>query len=211
VVDNGLSDLSRAWNLRQEKIPTRDEAGKVLDLAKHQNMEMYLLFAIGANTGLRICEMVHLKTTDYQNKKLIITRRKKRVLAPESIDVMPALGEMLAAVKANIPEGWIFTGRAKPCILKRSKGKEEVLCQGGHMSIRHAQMEWKLFTAEAGIRMRGRGIHSLRHYAVTEFYKKHRDIRATQIFAGHSSSAITEVYAHVVDMAEKINAMEPTV
>jgi integrase len=53
----------------------------------------------------------------------------------------------------------------------------------------------------------GRGIHSLRHTAITNIYALTKDLRKAQVFAGHSSSAITERYAHIVDMAETLSAM----
>ena len=83
------------------------------------------------------------------------------------------------------------------------------LCGGGHISKREVQRRWTAYLDELALYQKGRGIHSLRHYAVTEFYRVHRDIRAAQVFAGHSSSVITETYAHVVDMEEKVNAIKP--
>ena len=93
-------------------------------------------------------------------------------------------------------------------VIRRSNGEKEQVCPGGHVSLRAIQRRWELTVAEAGLRVPGRGIHSLRHYAVSQFYAKHRDLRAAQIFAGHSSSQITERYASVLDMKDKINAME---
>lgn len=83
-------------------------------------------------------------------------------------------------------------------------------CPGGHICRREIQSRWRGYLETLGLYVPGRGIHSLRHYAVTEFYTRHRDLRATQEFVKHSSSAITENYAHVVDMKEKINDVEPT-
>ena len=56
----------------------------------------------------------------------------------------------------------------------------------------------------------GRGIHQCRHYFATEMYSATRDIRATQVALAHSSVSMTERYAHVVDLKEKINLVKPT-
>jgi integrase len=57
--------------------------------------------------------------------------------------------------------------------------------------------------------MKGRGIHQTRHYFATEMYAATKDLRATQVALAHSSSTMTEKYAHVVDQREKVNLVKP--
>ncbi len=200
-----------SWSLPDSKIITPDELRRILQIAKKNSERDYVFFAICANTGLRLSEVGHIQRSDIRGERMEIVRRKKRILKPERIDIVPALAEILRFWVERIDLGYIFPGECSPCFIRRTKGEPEQVCIGGHISLRAIQRRWELAIAEAGLRVRGRGIHSLRHFAVTQFYAKHRDLRAAQLFAGHSSSQITERYASVLDMREKIGAMEAMV
>ena len=63
---------------------------------------------------------------------------------------------------------------------------------------------WEETARRAKVYKRGRGFHCLRHFHATEFYAKTRDLRATQQRLGHTSPHITQNYADVVDMREKV-------
>ena len=208
-----VSTNGAVWNLPVEKILSRDEMSRILAVAKERSARDYVFFATCANIGLRLSEVAHIRKDDVlRNNQLRVTRRKKKVLQPTVIDILPNVHAMLTDW-AQMFDGYLFPGAAKPCTINRSKkgqpiGVEQV-CAGGHISLRCMQRDWALHVAEAGLRMHGRGIHSTRHFAITEFYDTHRDLRACQLFAGHSNSAITERYASVRDMKEKVNAMSP--
>lgn len=201
------------WNLPAEKILTRDEMARILAIAKERSARDYVFLATCANTGLRLSEVAHIKADDVlPRNQLRVTRRKKKVLQPTIIDIVPTLAAMLCEWK-QMHDGYLFLGECSPCeIVRLKEGKAqppEKVCGGGHISLRAIQRNWALYVAEAGLRMHGRGIHSTRHFAISEFYDKQRDLRACQLFAGHSNSAITERYASVRDMREKVNQMEP--
>jgi integrase len=201
-----------SWVVPREKMLSKDELKRVLEVAKRHSERDYTFFAIAANVGARLCEIVHIKRDDINQGKLRLTRRKKKVLRPELVDILPDLAVLLHGYAHKMAQGseWLFDGKAAPCIINRSNGVKEQVCAGGHVSKRDIQRRWELVLAEAGLRFPGRGIHQTRHYAITEFYAKHRDLRAAQMFAGHSSSTITERYAHVVDLKDKILAMDAT-
>ena len=210
--DYVVSQNGAVWNLRIEKILQRDEMSRILGIAKERSARTYTFLATCANTGLRLSEVGHIHADDVLPRcQLRITRRKKRTLQPIVIDISPQLAAILEEWKQMF-DGYLWPGNAKPCIIHRSKKgvalEPEYACQGGHISLRVIQRDWALICAEAGLRMHGRGIHSTRHFAITEFYDKHRDLRAAQVFAGHSSSQMTEKYAAVREMKEKVNAME---
>lgn len=118
-----------AWKLPVEKILTTEEIVKVLTVAKKNNERHYRFFAIAANTGLRLCEVLHLKCEDYLGQgHLRITRRKKKVLAPEVIDVIPDVSEILEAIKAERKTGWLFPGGSGACVIVRRPQFKEVVC-----------------------------------------------------------------------------------
>lgn len=184
-----------------------EECARILTRALETDPRLYVFLVIGANTALRCCEVLHLKSEDIIDGQLRIVRRKKKILQAEMIDVTPALTNILVDWSQMYSDGWLFPGRAKSCFIRRSNGTAEQVCDGGHLSKRVIQQGWEDLIVSLGLGMPGRGIHSLRHTAITNFYTKFRDLRAAQVFAGHSSSTMTEKYARVIDMKEKVHAM----
>lgn len=209
--------IGSAWNLATEKMLTKGEMQRLLDAAKADNPRNYVVYLTQANTGLRISEVLHLKKPDLlPGFKLRVIRRKKRSLSPSVIDIMPAVWKILNEWAAKNPESeYIFAGDSAPCIIHRSKKgvkqTPEEFCKGGHIHLRTLQTRWRLLISTLGLWMRGRGVHQTRHYFATELYAKTRDLRLTQVALAHSSSAMTERYAHVVDYAEKLAQLSPTI
>jgi len=196
-----------SWSIPRAKTILPEECGRILARASDTDPWLYVFLAIGANTALRLCEVLHLRAEDVIDGQLRIVRRKKKKLKAEMIDVTPALSAVLQDWSQMYSDGWLFPGKSKPCFIRRSKGTVEQVCDGGHMAKRVFQHRWEVLLTSMGLSMAGRGIHSLRHFAITAFYAKHRDLRAAQTFAGHSSSSMTEKYARVLDMKEKVHAM----
>ena len=203
------------WRLADKKVISRDDVSRIISSARDQGRaEDYLLFAVPANTGIRISEVVHLRVEDVLSSSAIqVTRRKRRKLSPEVLPVNRELHRLLADRAKKMKKGWLWPGDSSPCIIHRvAHGKatgDEKICPGGHIAKRTAQRAWMCYLKELKLWKPGRGIHTLRHYAITEFYSRHRDLRAAQVFAGHSSSTMTEVYAHAVDLAEQVAKVKP--
>lgn len=201
------------WTLADSKIITPEQVTAILARAKQYGetdpswFRDYEFWTIGVNTGLRLSEVGHVEVDDILPTRLMVVRRKKRRLHPAPIDVMPHVHEILRKRAAEVGTGYLFPGRCKPCVVHRRKTGVEQVCIGGHASLRNIQRRWRLLLEEMGLYQHGRGIHSLRHTAITQMYKLTKDLRKAQVFAGHSSSAITERYAHVVDMQETLAAM----
>jgi len=205
------------WTLSDSKIVTPAEVGRILARCKELGefdpywLLLYDWYMIAVNTGLRVSEVAHIEKGDVLPQRLMVIRRKKRHLHPTPIDVMPAVHAILRRRADAVEEGFIFPGRQAPCIIyrqNREKGpSQEQVCVGGHCSLRNVQRRWRLLVTDLGLYQYGRGIHSLRHTAITSIYTVTKDLRKAQVFAGHSSSAITERYAHVVDMAESLAKM----
>lgn len=202
-----LSSAFGSWSLPRAKTILTEECKRILEKAANTDSVLYVFLAIAANTALRLSEVLHLRAEDVVDGQLRIVRRKKKQLKAEMIDVTPALAAILQDWSEMHSDGWLFPGRVKPCIIKRSNGIHEQVCSGGHMAKRVIQQRWKALLNSLGLGMYGRGVHSLRHFGITAFYARHRDLRAAQVFAGHSTSALTEKYARVVDMKEKVHAM----
>ena len=198
------------WNLATELVPNREEMTKVLELAKSDNPRNYVLFALVTSTGLRISEAIHLQATDLINRKMRTVRRKKAVLQYSSVTISDAIWDLLTEW-AQMYDGYLFPGTSKPCVIKRPNGTVEPVlnCAGGHWHIRSAQMAWRMTISRAGLYMKGRGIHQTRHFFATEMYAATKNLRAVQEALAHSSSTMTEKYAHVVNQREQVNLVKP--
>ena len=197
------------WNLATELVPNREEMTRVLSDAKEWNPRDYVLFALVSHTGLRISEAIHLKAGDLVNGKMRVIRRKKRVLQFSSTEISNSIWDLLAEW-AQMHDGYLFPGNAAPCVIRRRSGVVDQVpnCSGGHLHIRTAQTNWRGMISRAGLYMKGRGIHQTRHFFATEMYAATKDLRATQEALAHSSSTMTEKYAHVVDLREKVNLVK---
>lgn len=200
------------WHLQSELVPSREEMAKVLDLSKITNPRDFVFFTTLSHTGLRVCEGAHLKVSDLVNGRAIVTRRKKRTLQESTMEVSKAVWKLLSEW-SQMFDGYLFPGNSAPCKIRRSKdgvpAGEEQVCNGGHIHIRTMQTRWRLMLSMAGLYTPGRGIHQTRHYFATEMYRTTRDLRATQVALAHSSSTMTEKYAHVVELQEKLNQVVP--
>jgi integrase len=205
------------WTLSDSKIITPADVGRILARCKELGefdpywLLLYDWYMIGVNSGLRVSEVAHIEKTDVLPQRLMVIRRKKRHLHPTPIDVMPDVHAILKRRADAVEEGFIFPGRQAPCIIQRQnkdKGPSaEQVCVGGHASLRNVQRRWRLLVTDLGLYQYGRGVHSLRHTAITSVYNTTRDILKAQIFAGHSSPTITMSYAHVLDMKETLEKM----
>jgi len=208
------------WSLSDSKIVTPEEFRTILakcrELGEYDPYwltPMYEVIAIGINTGLRVSEILHLEKADVLPTRLLVIRRKKKYLHPEPIEVNPGIHALIKALAERVEDGFLFPGEQAPCFIEHTgkRGEEmgtEQFCIGGHASIRNVQRRWRELLTEIGLYKYGRGIHSTRHGAITAIYKATKDIRKAQVFAGHSSSQMTERYAHVTDMRETLERME---
>lgn len=213
------------WTLKDAKIVAPDEVMMIINLAKQKAekdpetwKKIVKWLSIAANSGLRLSEVGHIEKEDVLQNRLMMVRRKKRDLHPEPIEIMPAVHALLHEMASKVETGFIFPGNAQPCIIYRSKTDKdtkkktewtEQVCVGGHSSLRTIQRAWRILVTELNLYKHGRGIHSLRHAAITKMYKDNKDLLLCQEFAGHSSPDITVRYCHVVDLQEKLAKMTP--
>lgn len=68
----------------------------------------------------------------------------------------------------------------------------------GAMTRSAAHRIWKAALERASMPTRW-GVHATRHSYAVEVYRKTRDLRLTQRLLGHSSPAVTQIYANLLD------------
>lgn len=260
--------MEGTWSVPTEKVLDPGQLAKVMEIAKEHDPKYWLAIAIGANVGLRISEVMHLKAEDVLTcGKLRITRRKKKVLKPEVVEVNDMIAPILWDAAQERGSGWLFPGSSAPCVInrapafeedrcpackkqiidrKRTKKKSEQIsafsmhlinehewhserielwiskvskvvvdpvpgCDGKHLHLRSVQTRWRLIVAQAGLYMRGRGFHTTRHYAITQYVDQYDgNLIEAQMFAGHSSPNITAKYCHPKNLGKRVRAMRGT-
>lgn len=251
------------WGLDWAKILNKEQVDKVLETVEAKHPEVYrVILTTSARTGLRVCEVGHLKVEDLlPGNRLRITRRKKKVLKSEVIEIFPTLHAMLTDW-CKEKTGWMFPGHARPCIIHRrpvfeetacpdcgrplvnlrlirkkcdrvmiftshlvgehkrtpdeveewigivSRDVDEPFCNGGHLSIRSIQRRFEIVIADAGLRLHGRGIHTLRHAFAVQVYAKTKDLRKTQQMLGHEQVTTTTRYATCIDIGDTLKELD---
>lgn len=133
------------YGLDWAKIPSKEEVELTMVKVRGNHPAQYpIIFQVAKETGLRVCEIAHLKCEDLlPGNHLRITRRKKRVLKTTIIDIFPSLWKVLKAWCGE-RKGWMFLGSASPCIIKRRPKFEETHCPDcGRQLIRLDQIKKK--------------------------------------------------------------------
>jgi len=153
------------------------------------------------STGLRVSEMVHLKITDvdfHRNVLSCVGKRQKLRHVPFGRTAREELERYLSDVRPRLLKDaadcpFIFPGRS-----------------GGALT---RQAVWKMLDRRA----RAAGIrghlspHKLRHSFATVILENGGDIRSVQAMLGHSSLSTTQMYTHVLtgDLVRTIRDHHP--
>jgi site-specific recombinase XerD len=199
-----------AWKFYQEKVLQRDkqyyevayprQATKlptVYSVAEVKaifgaatSLKYRTLFKIVYATGLRVSEVAHLRITDFDRVRRLITIRggkgkKDRVV-------------MLTNTLETALTDYLMQYHPKRFLFENAENTEPI-------TVRTIQLVYSETVSFAGIRKRG-GIHSLRHSFATHLLEAGMDIRYIQQLMGHESILTTMRYTHVT--ADKISTFK---
>ncbi len=131
--------------------------------------------------GLRVSEVVRLKTGDIDSDRMMIRveqgkgRKDRYTLLSARL-----LHSLRRYWKDYRPALWLFEGKK----------------EGAHLAKSSARMAFILAKARAGITKKG-GIHMLRHSFATHLLEASMDIRTIQSLMGHSSLQSTSRYLRI--------------
>jgi site-specific recombinase XerD len=172
-------------------IPPRKKVRKLPEILGAEELES--LFAALSNqkhrtllmttysAGLRLSEVVHLRVTDIDSKRMMIRvqqgkgRRDRYTILSKRL-----LTELRAYWRMYRPPVWLFYGTKKTRPL----------------TDRSAQAIYYNAKKKAGI-TKGKGIHMLRHCFATHLLEAGVNLRTIQMLMGHTSIMTTMIYLQV--------------
>jgi integrase/recombinase XerD len=150
-------------------------------LASTANTKHRLLLMLCYSAGLRVSEVVSLKTADINTSRgVIYVNRGKGRKDRYSLLSKKASVLLDQYVKEYSPTTWLFSG----------------FIPSSPIHIRTAQKIFESSLKRAGID-KPLSIHCLRHSFATHLLENGTDIRYIQELLGHASTKTTQVYTHV--------------
>ena len=132
-------------------------------------------------TGMRISELVNLKLTDIDNKRLVVKvlgKGQKERLIPYGEEAADALNSYLNdREKSNIKETFLSNRRTK-------------ITRGAFWN------RIKIYLNRENLKTTI-SPHTLRHAFATHLLNRGADLRSVQILLGHSDLSTTQIYTHI--------------
>ena len=140
----------------------------------------YILFLIGINTGLRVGDLLKLKTKDLKRKKKIIILEGK-TKKPRTISLANIYDEVQQYI-TTLESEWIFPSR---------KGNKPITPTQAYRQLNKAA---SMVDINEGI-----GTHTMRKTFGYWFYKQTKDVAKLQAILNHSHPEITLRYIGITD------------
>jgi integrase/recombinase XerD len=156
-----------------------EEVCRFLEAAPGLKYKAALSVAYGA--GLRASEVVSLKPTDIDSKRMVIRVEQGKGRKDRYVMLSPQLLELLRAWwKAARPQGWLFPGQNRVSSLSTRQFNRAC-----HSAAQRAAID-KPVTP-----------HTLRHSFATHLLEQNIDIRVIQVLLGHAKLETTALYTQV--------------
>ena len=162
------------------KIFSQDEVASIINSTGNKKHKVMLMLAYSA--GLRIGEVVSLKTFEIDSKRMSIFISAAKGKKDRIVTLSPVLLVMLREYALEYKpdkKGYLFEGSTK----------------GNPYSSRSLQEVIQAAKKKAGI-MKPGSIHSLRHSFATHLIEKGTDVTMIQKLLGHNDIKTTLIYLH---------------
>ena len=157
-------------------------SAKAKGKARGRAMRLECLLELLYATGLRVSELVSLRTRDVTSDREVLTIKGKggrERLVPVSHSARDAVQRFLAV--RDSASAWLFP----------SHGAD------GHLTRQHFALELKGLARAAGLDAGFLSPHVLRHAFASHLLAGGADLRAVQQMLGHADIATTQIYTHV--------------
>ncbi len=177
-----------------------EEAKRFMAMATHPKFKAALAVAYGA--GLRVSEVVSLKVSDIDSKRMILrveqgkgSRDRYAMLSPILLEHLRDWWRFANQQGQMFKGGWLFPG----------------LNPIDHMTSRHLSRVCKQ-TANAADIDKNVSMHTLRHSFATHLLEAKVDIRLIQVLLGHAQLNTTARYTQVATdlLKEVISPLDAT-
>ena len=149
-------------------------------LKRHCSERDYIMFLIGINTGLRVGDLLKLKTSDVKKKKKIVIQEGK-TKKPRTIKLDNIYNEIQAYAN-TVESDWLFPSR---------KGDKPITTTQAYRQLNKA--------AEMADITEGVGTHTMRKTFGYWFYKQTKDVAKLQAILNHSHPQITLTYIGITE------------
>lgn len=156
-----------------------EEVARLLNAAPGLKYKAALSVAYGA--GLRAAEVVSLKVSDIDSKRMIIRVEQGKGRKDRNVMLSASLLELLRAWwRAARPQGWLFPGRnpVQPMTTRQ-------LNRACHAAAQMAEIDKRV------------SLHTLRHSFATHLLEQNVDVRVIQVLLGHAKLDSTALYTRV--------------
>ena len=172
----------------EHKLPdvlTHDEQTALLRIFNpryHGGRRNRLIVELMLTAGLRVSEVCNLQWSHLRKRDSVVMVRQGKGRKDRNLPVPNSLMAQLHVYRdeAETPESpYVFATRT-----------------GNRADRSNLNKMVKKYAAKAGIEKRVYN-HLLRHSALTDLYRRTRDIRLVQQAAGHASIQMTQVYTHI--------------
>ena len=168
---------------------------KALLRATRRNLRDHLIYSLALGTGLRLAEIVGLNVGDVYTPE---GKPRNRVRLRPEIAKNGRAGDVFLpdALLVKFRNFW----RHKDTRREGLRPEDPLFCNQSRTRIspRRVQFAFRTWQVKAGFD-RLYSFHALRHTAVTNVYRKSRDLFLAQRFARHVSPLTTTVYTHPSD------------
>ena len=174
---NGLPRSRRVQAL-PEVLP-EEEVRQLIAQAK--NIKHHALLKVLCTTGIRVGEVVKLKPTDIDSKRMVVrVEMGKGSKSRYTVLSMSLLKELRAYWLEYRPKAYLFEGAVA----------------GQHISIRTVQAVFKQACKRINLGKKV-GVHVLRHSFATHLLENGVDTLTVKALLGHSNVSTTARYVHV--------------
>lgn len=168
---------------------TEEEVGKLLDVEVKSPYDYRnkTILELLYSSGIRISELVNIKTPNYDSEKCLI-----RIMGKGSKERIVPLGDYAINIMND------YMNNYRPLINKKHTDYVFVNNRGDKIS---RQFIFKVIKKEAlkkGIK-KDISPHTLRHTFATHLLKNGADLRIIQELLGHENISTTQIYTHVTN------------
>jgi integrase/recombinase XerD len=150
-------------------------------LAAAPGLKYKAAFSVAYGAGLRAAEVMSLKPTDIDSKRMVIRVEQGKGRKDRYVMLSPQLLELLRDWwRVGRPRGWLFPGRVLGTPLTTRQ-----LNRACHAAAQMAEIDKPV------------SLHTLRHSFATHLLEHNIDIRVIQVLLGHAKLDTTALYTQV--------------